>query len=276
MAYTESDERSAQRRLREIYNRKTRRQRIKLAEEFGYGGTDASKLRVLRRITAQVVPEGRLVRINQYFSPYVTDDAPNPWDGKYPDLALDGLFHIVSSVMYVAEFPDGIQTFSNHLNTRSDAAWQRTRAEYRIQAAEAGLPRRRVPVAPPAATEEAYSSEGEYMFAKYAKDVVRSFLPPDQGGYNLPESGTVIAIGFSLRGNQELVEMFADNGVEITIPPPEGDEYGIVLMPSRRGVKQGEKVPQGWAYKYQRKLPKAKRDRIIKYVNRASGQYGIE
>ena len=178
--------------------------------------------------------------------------------------------------MYVAEFPDGIQTFSNHLNTRSDAAWKRTRAEYRIQAAEAGLPRRRVPVAPPAATEEAYSSEVEYLFAKYAKDVVRSFLPPDRGGYNLPESGKVIAIGFSLRGNQELVRMFADNGVEITIPPPEGDEYGIVLMPSRRGVKQGEKVPQVWAYKYQRKLPKGKRDFIIKYVNRASGQYGIE
>ena len=276
MAYTESDERSAQRRLREIYNRKTRRQRIKLAEKFGYGGTDASKLRVLRRITAQVVPEGRLVKVNQYFKPYVTDDAPNPWDGKYPDLTLDGQFHIVSSVMYVAEFPDGIQTFSNHLNTRSDAAWQRTRAEYRIQAAEAGLPRRRVPVAPPAATEEAYSSEVEYLFAKYAKDVVRAFLPPDQGGYNLPESGKVIAIGFSLRGNQELVQMFADNGVEITIPPPEGAEYGIVLMPSRRGVKQGEMVPQVWAYKYQRKLPKAKRDFIIKYVNRASGQYGIE
>ena len=282
MAYTEAQERSAQRRLREIYNRKSRSERIKLAEKFEYGGSDASKLRVLRRITAQVVPEGRLVKINQYFSPYVTDDAPNPWDGKYPDLSLDGQFHIVSSVMYVGEMPDGYQTWSQHLNTRSDAAWQRTRAKYRIQMEKRGEPRKRVPVSPPTATEPAFSSEIEYLFAKYAKDVVRAFLPPDQGGYNLPESGKIIAIGFSLEGNKQLVKKFAEtgedgsDGIEIDIPPPEGDEYGIALMPSRRGVKQGEKVPQVWAYKYQRKLPKGKRDFIIKYVNRASGQYGIE
>ena len=85
-----------------------------------------------------------------------------------------------------------------------------------------------------------------------------------------------MAIGFSLRGNQELVDMFASSGIEITIPPPEGDEYGIALMPIRRQGKLEGDVPQVWAYKYQRKLPKAKRDRIIKYVNRASGQYGIE
>ena len=36
MAYTEAQERSAQRRLREIYNRKSRSERIKLAEKLGY------------------------------------------------------------------------------------------------------------------------------------------------------------------------------------------------------------------------------------------------
>ena len=90
MAYTEAQERSAQRRLREIYNRKSRSERIKLAEKFKYGGTDASKLRVLRRLTAQVVPEGRLLKINQYFKPYVTLENTNPWTGRSPDLVLEG------------------------------------------------------------------------------------------------------------------------------------------------------------------------------------------
>ena len=282
MTYTPAQERSAQRRLREIYNRKSRSERIKLAKKFGYGGTDASKLRVLRRITAQVVPQGRLVKVNQYFKPYVTEDDPNPWDGKYPDLALRGRFHIVSSVMFVAQRPptdandDGIETYSNHLNPRSDRAWQSTRARRIIELQGEGMPRRVVPVSPKAANEPAFSNEVEYLFAKYAKDVMRSMKPPEDGGYNLDESGKIIAIGFSLRGNQELVQMFEENGVELAIPPPEGGEYGIALMPSRKGVKQGEEVPQVWAYEYQRKLPKAKRDRIIKYVNRASGQYGIE
>jgi hypothetical protein len=279
---TSAQERSAQRRLREIYNRKSRAQRIKMAENFGYGGTDESKLRVLRRITAQVVPQGRLVKVNQYFKPYVTEDDPNPWDGEYPDLALRGLFHIVSSVMFVAKFPptdkddDGIVTYSNHLNTRSDAAWRDTRARRMIELEAQGVPRRVIAVAPRAATEPAFSTEVEYLFAKYARDVMRSMKPPEDGGYNLDESGKIIAIGFSLRGNQELVEMFEEKGIELAIPPPEGGEYGIALMPSRKGVKQGEEVPQVWAYEYQRKLPKAKQDRIIKYVNRASGQYGIE
>ena len=184
--------------------------------------------------------------------------------------------------MFVAQFPptdaddSGITTYSNHLNTRSDAAWRNTRLQRIIELQGEGVARRAVPVSPEAAKEPAFSNEVEYLFAKYARDVVRSMLPPEDGGYNLDESGKIIAIGFSLRGNQELVQLFAEQGVEIAIPPPEGGEYGIALMPSRRGVKQGEEVPQVWAYKYQRKLPKSKRARIIKYVNRAAGQYGID
>ena len=44
---------SAATKLRYIYNKKSRAERIKMAEAFGYGGTDASKLRVVRRLAAQ-------------------------------------------------------------------------------------------------------------------------------------------------------------------------------------------------------------------------------
>ena len=238
MAYTKKDERIAQRRLRDIYNKKNRRQRIALAEKFGYGGTDASKLRNLRRITAQVVPQGRQVKVNQYFRSFTTDDDPNPYRGKTPNYELDGLFHVVSSVMFVAEFPDGLTTFSNFINTSGEGS---------------------------------FSTDVRELFVKYGEDVVQKYKPVSEGGENLPESGKIVAIAFSLRGADELVSLIED----IAIPEPQGGEYGISLVPSRKGVRQGEKVPQVWAYEYQRSLPKAKRDRIIEYTNRAKGPMGV-
>ena len=238
MAYTKKDERIAQRRLRDIYNKKNRRQRIALAEKFGYGGTDASKLRNLRRITAQVVPQGRQVKVNQYFRSFTTDDDPNPYRGKTPNYELDGLFQVVSSVMFVAEFPDGLTTFSNFINTSGEGS---------------------------------FSTDVRELFVKYGEDVVQKYKPVSEGGENLPESGKIVAIAFSLRGADELVSLIED----IAIPEPQGGEYGISLVPSRKGVRQGEKVPQVWAYEYQRSLPKAKRDRIIEYTNRAKGPMGV-
>lgn len=238
MAYTQKDERIAQRRLRDIYNKKNRRQRVALAEKFGYGGTDTSKLRNLRRITAQVVPQGRQVKVNQYFRSFTTDDDPNPYRGKTPNYELDGLFHVVSSVMFVAEFPDGLTTFSNFINTSG---------------------------------ERSFSTDVRELFVKYGEDVVQKYKPVSEGGENLPESGKIVAIAFSLRGADELVSLIED----IAIPEPQGGEYGISLVPSRKGVRQGEKVPQVWAYAYQRPLPKSKRDRIIEYTNRAKGPMGV-
>ena len=238
MAYTKKDERIAQRRLRDIYNKKNRRQRIALAEKFGYGGTDDSKLRNLRRITAQVVPQGRQVKVNQYFRSFTTDDDPNPYRGKTPNYELDGLFHVVSSVMFVAEFPDGLTTFSNFINTSGEGS---------------------------------FSTDVRELFVKYGEDVVQKYKPVSEGGENLPESGKIVAIAFSLRGADELVSLIED----IAIPEPQGGEYGISVVPSRKGGRQGEKVPQVWAYEYQRSLPKAKRDRIIEYTNRAKGPMGV-
>jgi hypothetical protein len=245
--YTQKDERIAQRRLRDIYNKKNRRQRIALVEKFDYGGTDASKLRNLRRITAQVVPQGRQVKVNQYFRSFTTDDDPNPYRGKTPNYELDGLFHVVSSVMFVAEFPDGLTTFSNFINTSGEGS---------------------------------FSTDVRELFVKYGEDVVQKYKPVSEGGENLPESGRIVAISFSEKGALELAVGVPDDDIPpkipgIAIPDPQGGEYGISLVPSRKGVRQGEKVPQVWAYEYQRPLPKAKRDRIIEYTNRAKGPMGV-
>ena len=274
MAYTQQDERIAQRRLRDIYNKKNRRQRIALAEKFGYGGTDDSKLRNLRRITAQVVPQGRQVKVNQYFAPYAGYDLDmNPYLGKTPNYELDGGFHIVSSVMFVADMTgaieeledvetegDALTTWSTLINTRGSKITDNT-TDNVIKRIEAGM----------RPTGEAYSDDVRELFVKYGNDVEDSFKPVDEGGAILPESGTIIAIALSERGAQELATKIPG----IAIPDPQGGEYGIALVPSRKNVKQGQKVPQVWAYTYQRPHPKAKRDRIIEYTNRAKGPMGV-
>ena len=256
MAYTEAQERSAQRRLREIYNRKTRRQRIKLAEKLGYGGTDASKLRVLRRITAQVIPAERVVTLNQYYKPYTSGDDRNPWLGTYPDIAPGPtasrdteygnrqLFHITASVMAVAEVPQGVISYSRRLNTKGAIG-------------ETDRP--------------GYSSDIRYLLQKFGEDAARKYDPPSEGGEVLPESGQLLFMAFTEAGAREVVEIVNAEGFDIDVPPPDGGKYGIVLAPSTKRDLKNVRV-----YEYQRKLPKAKRDFIIKYVNRASGQYGIE
>ena len=255
--YSKKDERVAQRRLRDIYNKKSRKQRIELAERFGYGGSDASKLRVLRRITAQKIPAERTVRLNQYYKPYTTDEDRNPWLGKSPDIfagetaALETefgrkqLFSVVSVVMQVAEFAEGLESFSARLNAKG-----------RIGETDA----------------PAYSSDIPYLLEKYGQDAADEYRPVDQGGARLPKSGRLIGMAFSDRGTQELRELIEGvTGVDVGIPEPIGpDGYGIVLVPSTRRNLKGVGV-----YQYQRPLPKSKRDAIIEYTNRAKGPMGV-
>jgi hypothetical protein len=264
MKYSKKDERIAQRRLRDIYNKKNRKQRIELAERFGYGGSDASKLRVLRRLTAQKIPANRTVRLNQYYKPFTTDEDRNPWLGKSPDIfagetaALETefgekqLFSVVSVVMQVAEFAEGLESFSARLNAKG-----------RIGETEA----------------PAYSSDIPYLLEKYGKDAADEYKPVDQGGARLPKSGRLIGMAFSERGTRELrqeIKKITESeenpeGVDVGIPEAIGPEgYGIVLVPSTRRNLKGVGV-----YQYQRPLPKSKRDMIIEYTNRAKGPMGV-
>ena len=255
--YSKKDERIAQRRLRDIYNKKSRKQRIELAERFGYGGSDASKLRVLRRITAQKIPAERTVRLNQYYKPFTTDEDRNPWLGKSPDIFAGKtetrnpehgdkqLFTIISVVMQVAELPEGLESYSARLNAKGEIG---------------------------KTDEPAYSSDIPYLLEKFGKDAADAYKPVSEGGIRLPSSGRLIGLAFSDRGARELRQLVEDRtGVDVGIPEPIGpDGYGIVLTPPRTRDMKGVGV-----YQYQRPLPKSKRDAIIEYTNRAKGPMGV-
>ena len=237
---------SAATKLRYIYNKKSRAERIEMAEAFGYGGTDASKLRVVRRLAAQKVPKERKVSLNRYFRSFSTLLNKNPYKGNAPLLSLDGLYHVVSSVMYVAQFGDRVTAWSSNLNPSGSIGETRT---------------------------PAFSSNIEYLLRQYGETVEEAYNDEEMG-----ESGFILGIAFSKDGAVSLRNFVRKNypqlkGTNFQIPTPKGKQYGIALMPSRKGVKGGQEVPNVAAFTSLRRFPPKKRDVITKYVNRSYSAY---
>ena len=176
--------------------------------------------------------------------------------GTYPDISPGQtasretehgdkqLFHITASVMAVAELPQGIISYSRRLNTKGKIG---------------------------DTDNPAYSSDIRYLLEKFGDDAARKYEAPSEGGEVLPESGQLLFMAFTEAGAREVVEIVNAEGFDIEVPPPDGGKYGIVLAPSTKRDLKSVRV-----YQYQRPLPKSKRDDIVKYVNRASAQYGIE
>ena len=77
-------------------------------------------------------------------------------------------------------------------------------------------------------------------------------------------------MAFTKAGAQDVVDLANADGFDIGIPNPEGGEFGIVLAPSTKRPLKAVRV-----YEYQRPLPKAKRNRIIAYTNRAKRHYNV-
>ncbi len=81
----------------------------------------------------------------------------------------------------------------------------------------------------------------------------------------------MVGIEFTMEGARELKRKIeADHGAVIGIPPEaDGRRFGIYMVsvyPGRSGASMETKT-------YQRSLPRAKRDDMIRYANRAYGQY---
>ena len=129
--YTAAQETEATGILSQIYSSLDRDGRLRLAERLGYGGTDASKLRSLRRILAGEIRYGSKVNVTRFFRPTTTVDDPFPLrripdirigdvqpDRKKRNPDISGLYQIISQVMYVRETESGIVSFATYLNSR--------------------------------------------------------------------------------------------------------------------------------------------------------------
>ncbi len=243
MPYSISQEQAAQEKLAQIWWASSRTERLALAERFGYGGTDDSKLRAMRRLLTGSIGDGQFINVTNYFKPYVTLDSPNAWNGeRVPPFKIDGNAQIMSQIMYVREYDDGdytrpntVQAFEVHLNADAKSNDMRT-------------------------LFEAYNRKVKEVLGRYSK------IDP-----NSDHSSQTLAIAFSQKGVAELIELY-DRRIE---DPRPDTPYGIIVASTRSkyvGVKGKMKRAKPDSKTFQRSFPKSKRDDMIRYANRSYGQ----
>jgi len=230
MTYTEGEILRVQDKLSEIYSVYSRSERIALAESFGYGGTDESKLRSLRRISTGRLGKRQSADVSRFFKPFITEGDPNAWSGRLPPFRLSSPYTIQSYVMYVmeeqSEFTEfQLLTIDGNLNlNRNDLAIPSNKAVASTDLAE--------------------------LFRLYNR----------LAAIKVTEQRYTKAIAFTDEGAEQLVDAF-DGRIEV---PRVNREFGIYLVsvfPPKSGTKTQTKT-------FQRGIPKAKQERIVKSVNR--------
>ncbi len=244
MAYTIEDELQAQAKLAQIYQVLDRPGRLRLANRLGYRrGSEANRLRQVRRIVSSKVEPGKFVNVTSYFRNYIsTSDVPPPlevqsqaWKGSIPPVTIEGNVQILSQVMYVARTPDGtLTTFEANRNSTREVDKSNIRALF-----------------------EDYNDKASEILGRYQRA---------QNG----ETVTIEAIAFNREGVRELVSAYEGR---IADPNP-NRKYGIILASTRaKFTDDRRRLPSQSTATYDRRIPRQRRDEIIKYANRAYGQY---
>ncbi len=248
MAYSLRQEQAAQEKLAQIWRASSRREKLAIADRFGYGGSDASKLRVMRRLLTGSFNLGAKADVTKYFKPFVTDANDEAWLGTLPPYKLNTKAIIQSQVMYV------------------------TRDEYGSIAWEAPLPLSKEALGLPEKADVA-SKDIKKLFQDYSK-VVKYSLGQYKGRKDFNETGEeVVGMAFSMKGAKQLKKHIEDTyGSIIEIPKPRFSSYGIVLVSTGASyTEEGQPVPLV-SKTFQRSFPKSKRDDMIRYANRSYGQ----
>ncbi|MCP4479681.1 MAG: hypothetical protein GY818_16475 [Planctomycetaceae bacterium] len=249
MPYSIEDEQLAQENLAQIWRGSNRKQKLALAKRFGYGGTDDSKLRVMRRLLTGSFNLGAKADVTKYFKPFVTNANEEAWLGTLPPYKLDTKAIIQSQVMYV------------------------TRDEYGSIAWEAPLPLSKKALGLPDNADVA-SKSIKKLFQDYST-VVKYSLGKYKGREDFNETGEeVVGMAFSMKGAKQLKKRLEDRyGAVIEIPAPRFSGYGITLVSTGSSyTKEGQPVPLV-SKTYQRSFPKSKRDAMIRYTRHAYPQF---
>jgi len=249
MVYTIEDELQAQAKLAQIYQILDRPGRLRLATRLGYSrGSDANRLRQVRRITRSTVEPGKFSNVTSYFRDYVaTSDAPqslevrsDAWKGVVPPITIKGKVQLLSQIMYVAR-------------TKDDERGQSTIIAFEAQRNT---------------TRETDKTDLRALFEDYNNQIKRVL-----GEYQRATNGetvTIEAIAFSRKGVTEIVEAYQGR---VKDPNP-SRKYGIALVSTRAKYdKQGKRLDSTPTASADRRIPRQRRDEIIEYANRAYAQY---
>ena len=235
MAYSKNKLIEAQDKLSEIYSVMTRRERLALASDFGYGGTDESKLRSLRRISTGSLDKRQSAVVSRFFKPFITKEEPDAWLGRVPPFELKSDYTIQSYVMTVKDEGGVDVVIENNIN---------------LSYAELNRSRR----------DSVASTDLRQLFRDYST-IARQRV----------ETPYARAIAFTDEGAREYIQKHnASPDVNNRIRMPRKNRPFQISLISVFPPQSG----QGTETKtFQRGIPKAKQETIVKRVNRTYGQY---
>ena len=235
MSYTKNKLIEAQDKLSEIYSVMTRRERLALASDFGYGGTDESKLRSLRRISTGSLDKRQSAVVSRFFKPFITKEDPDAWLGRVPPFELKSDYTIQSYVMTVKDEGGVDVVIENNIN---------------LSYAELNRSRR----------DSVASTDLRRLFRDYST-IARQRV----------ETPYARAIAFTDEGAREYIQKHnASPDVNNRIRMPRKNRPFQISLISVFPPQSG----QGTETKtFQRPIPKAKQETIVKRVNRIYGQY---
>lgn len=241
VTYTDEELQTAASRLREIYDVQTRAERLRTARKFGYESKPESRLRIYRRLTRGKAKPFSRFSATEFLNDYVLRFDQNVLDndgdetvlnGKVPPYSFSQNMLIVSSVMFVVRKNFDFQTFNTEVN----------RNPLRVGRDKINL-------------------DPMKLLLAYQERVREKFLLDPAEGYEL------VAVAFTMRGAELLAETY-----ETVVPDPEKADYGAAFLPTKARYVDDKRQPFLEQQPTFRPFPKAKQERIVRYVNRAYPQ----
>lgn len=242
--YTDEQLQTAASRLREIYDVQTRSERLRTARRFGYESKPDSRLRIYRRLTRGKAKPFSRFSATEYLNDYVLrfdqDVLDNDGDemvlnGRVPPYSFSQNMMIVSEVMFVTRDSGDFITFNTNVNANPFTSTSRGRLD-------------------PMNLLREYQSRIREAFSK------ENEIRPERG-YEL------VAVAFTMTGARTLVEVY-----ETEIPDEDKSEYGAAFLPTKARYVDDKRQPFLEQQPTFRPFPKARQERIVKYVNRAYPQ----
>ena len=250
--YTDEQLQTAASRLREIYDVQTRAERLRTARKFGYESKPDSRLRIYRRLTrGKAKPFSRFSAteyLNDYVLRFEQDVLDNDGDemvlnGKVPPYSFSQNMMIASVVLIAIRRGFNETTFvETQINVNPFFA-----RDYPEKGVKETPRKTRLD---PMKLLEAYQSRIREMFNE----------PPTEG-YERK------AFAFTERGARILSEAYDE-------PTPDLDkaELGAAFIPTSARYVDDKRQPFLEQQPTFRPFPKARQERIVKYVNRAYPQ----
>ena len=251
--YTDEQLQTAASKLREIYDVQTRAERLRTARRFGYTSKPESRLRIYRRLTRGKAKPFSRFSATEFLNDYVlrfdqvvelpdstrekpkflpNDGEETVLNGKVPPYSFSQNMLIVSSVMFVVRKNFDFQTFNTEVNRN-----------------------------PLKVGRDKINLDPMKLLLAYQERVREKFLLDPAEGYEL------VAVAFTMDGAKLLAKAY-----ETVVPDPDKADYGAAFLPTSARYVNDKRQPFLEQQPTFRPFPKARQERIVKYVNRAYPQ----